>query len=77
LQSLCSHHNYVANHACNLDETSIQGSKQAKPSVLARKISNAIYNTIPKYLKWLIINYVIKVLGGVIPRFQIFRIERI
>jgi hypothetical protein len=51
LQALYSHHNYVANQVCNLGETNIQANKQAKPRVLARRRSNTIYSTIPKYLK--------------------------
>jgi hypothetical protein len=47
----------------NFDETSIQVSK-SRIRVLARNKSNAIYSTIPKFEKWLIINYVMNVKRG-------------
>jgi len=44
---------------------------------LARKISNAVYNIIPKSWEWLITNYEINVVGVVLPCFYIFKGERL
>jgi hypothetical protein len=41
------------------------------------KGSNAIYNTIPKFQEWLIVNYVIKDAKGVLHGFYIFKGERL
>jgi hypothetical protein len=42
-----------------LNETSIQVFKKLVVNILARRRSNAIYNTIPKSQEWLIINCVV------------------
>jgi hypothetical protein len=47
-ESLYNQHNYNYDHIWNYDETTIQVGKQSKTRILARKGSNAIYNTIPK-----------------------------
>ncbi len=36
-----------------------------------------MYNTIPKYREWLIVNYVVNAIGITLLRFYIFRGERI
>jgi hypothetical protein len=45
--------------------------------VLARRGSNVVYSTIPKSREWLTINCVVNVEGGVLPRFYIFKGERL
>jgi IS4 transposase len=44
---------------------------------LARRGSNAIYSTIPKSREWLVVNYAINVVGGVLLGFYIFRGEKL
>ncbi len=44
---------------------------------MARRSSNVVYNTIPKFQKWLTINYVMNPARGVLPRFYIFKSERL
>ncbi len=44
---------------------------------MARKTSNAIYNTIPKFWEWLIVNNEINAIEGVLRRFYIFRGEKL
>jgi len=39
--------------------------------------SQHVYNTTPKSKKWLTINYVVNVVGTTLPRFYIFRGEKI
>ncbi len=39
--------------------------------------SQHVYNTIPKSREWLTINYVVNVVGTTLPRFYIFRGEKI
>jgi hypothetical protein len=40
---------------------------------LARKGSNVVYSTIPKSWKWLIVNYVVNVVVGILLGFYIFK----
>jgi hypothetical protein len=77
LQSFYNQHKYSSNHVWNYDETWIQVGRQFGAKVLARKRSNAIYNTIPKFQKWLTINCVVNVVKGVLLGFYIFRNERV
>jgi hypothetical protein len=44
---------------------------------LARKTSNAIYNTIPKFWEWLTLNNEINATKGVLLGFYIFRGEKL
>jgi hypothetical protein len=44
---------------------------------LAKKKSNVIYSTIPKYQEWLTVNCAINAIGGVLFSFYIFRGERL
>jgi hypothetical protein len=44
---------------------------------LARRGSNIIYNTIPKFQEWLIKNCVVNVIGGALPWFYIFKGEKL
>jgi hypothetical protein len=44
---------------------------------LARKGSNAIYNSIPKSWEWLIVNCVVNAAKSVIPGFYIFKGEKL
>jgi hypothetical protein len=44
---------------------------------MARKGSNVVYNTIPKYREWLTINCVMNVAKGVLLRFYIFKGEEL
>jgi len=43
---------------------------------LARKGSNVVYNMIPKSWEWLIVNYIVNVVGGVLLVFYIFKSEK-
>jgi hypothetical protein len=45
--------------------------------MLAKIGSQQVYNTIPKYKEWLIITYAINDAWGFLPRFYIFKGERI
>jgi len=72
-QSIYNKHNYVKNHIWNSDETCIQAGKQSGARVLVKRGSHQVYNIIPKSKEWLIINYVVNVLGITLPRFYIFR----
>jgi hypothetical protein len=45
--------------------------------VLTKRGSQQVYSTILKSKEWMIINCVINVVGGVLPRFYIFKDERI
>jgi hypothetical protein len=44
--------------------------------VLAKRGSQQVYNTIPKSREWMIINYIVNAVGGVLLGFYIFRGER-
>jgi hypothetical protein len=60
-----------------LNEINIQPSRQSRTKVLAKKESNAIYKTIPKSWEWLTKNCAINAIGEVLPRFYIFKNERL
>jgi hypothetical protein len=57
--------------------TPFLGRRQSKARVLAKQGSHQMYNTIHKSKEWLIINCVINVFGTLVPRFYIFKRERI
>jgi hypothetical protein len=57
--------------------TCIQAKKQLGVQVLVKRDSNHIYNIIPKSWEWLIMNYVMNVVDEVLPRFYIFKGERL
>ncbi len=50
---------------------------QVGARVLARRKLNIIYRTIPKSCEWLIVNCEIIVVVGVLPRFNIFRGDKL
>jgi hypothetical protein len=70
---LYSQHNYITNHVWNSNEINIQIGIYARTRVLAWRGPNATYSTIPKSWEWLNINYEINDVGGVIPKFYIFK----
>jgi hypothetical protein len=77
LQSLYSKHNYLPDHIWNCDETSIQLGRQSSAQVLAKRRSQQVYSTISKSREWMIINYAINAVGGILLGFYIFQGERI
>jgi len=77
LQILYTQNNYSAKHVWNLNKTSIQVGRQLRAWVLAKRGSNQIYNIIPKFQQWLIINYVVNVTNGIMLGFYIFKGEKL
>ncbi len=75
LQSLFNRHKYDFNHIC--DETWIQVGRQSGARFLARRRSNVVYSTIPKFGEWLTINCVVNAIESVLPSFYIFKGERL
>ncbi len=73
LQSFYNKHNYVVDYIWNFDETCIQIRRQSKARVPAKRGSHQVYNTIPKSKEWLIVNYVVNVVGITLLWFYIFR----
>ncbi len=72
-----SQHNYYFNHIWNSNETRIQVGKQFGTRDLARRGSNVVYYIISKSWEFLIANYAINVVGGVLLCFYILRGERL
>jgi hypothetical protein len=66
-------HNCVAYHIWNSDETCIQVGRQLGAKVFIIQGSHQVYNIIPKYREWLIINYVVNVAGITLLRFYVFK----
>lgn len=58
----------------NFDEIGIQANKQGA-CVSIKHGSLQVYNTIPKFREWLIVNCVVNASGGFFLRFYIFRDE--
>ncbi len=69
---------YIINiNKLHIDETCIHIGRQSRIRVLARRRSNIIYSTIPKFQEWLIRNGVVNAIGGALPRFYIFKSEKL
>jgi hypothetical protein len=64
---LYNKHNYVVDHIWNFDEIGIQVGRQLGARVLAKRSSQQVYNIIPKYREWLIVNYVVNVARITLP----------
>ncbi len=77
LQTLYIQHNYNLDHIWNSSETRIHASTQSRARVLAKKGSNTVYSTIPKFQEWLTMNYAINAARGVLFSFNIFRSKRL
>jgi hypothetical protein len=77
LYTLYNQHNYTQYCVWNSNEIRIQIGKQVGKKVLTKNGSNVVYSTIPKFREWLIINIVMNVTRFLLPRFYIFRRERL
>jgi hypothetical protein len=77
LQTLYNRHNYELNHIWNSNENRIQVSTWVGARVLAKRGPHMVYKTIPKSHEWLIVNYVINVVGKFLPGFYNFKGERL
>ncbi len=77
LQCLYNKHNYDAHHIWNLDATWIQACGQLGANILAKQGSQQVYIIIPKLREWLIVNCIINTFRKSLPRFYIFKREKI
>jgi heme/copper-type cytochrome/quinol oxidase subunit 2 len=50
-------------HIWNLNEIGLQTGRQVRIKVLAKRGAQIVYNTIPKSQEWLMVNYVVNVIG--------------
>jgi hypothetical protein len=65
------------NQIWNCDETRIQARWWSRVKVLVKKGSQQVYSTIPKSKEWRIVNCVINATSVFLPKFFIFKGERI
>jgi hypothetical protein len=77
MQILYNQNNYSANHVWNSNKTSIHVGRQLGAQDFARRGLNHIYNIIPKFQQWLIVNYVMNVTNGIMLGFYIFKGEKL
>lgn len=61
----------------NLNETKVQVGKQACAKVVAKWSFTQVYNIVIKSKEWLKMNYIIIIVGKVLPTFYIFKEEKL